>query len=428
MPFDNIILAEGCTYTSDSSVTGINNNILVCGSSGCGKTMSISEPRLIETHNSSLITTVTKRRIINKYAPMFRKRGYAVWDLDFVTSDNCTVSYDPLQYIKSNRDITFLAESIVKSNPRKENSVADPYWDEAATSLLSAEIAFTLYKNPNATFTDVLKMHDDMTFSDSGSQITTSYDSDFRMLSLSEPSSFAVTCWKTFRQLPIKTASCVFGTLNSALDTVFSSELREMMSLGKNVDFEQLASHKTVLFITTSPVNPALNSFVNMFYGHAFKQLFEFAERLPDGALPIPVHMLCDDFATGSRILNFPEYISIFREKRISVTLLLQSESQLESMYGENDATTIINNCDTYIYMGGMDLKTARNISIRLNAPIDDVLYMPIGEVAVFRRGQRPIVTKRYNITSNETFKAVTRHYEKVKASIEAQGTDQNIA
>ena len=79
-----------------------------------------------------------------------------------------------------------------------------------------------------------------------------------------------------------------------------------------------------------------------MFYAQAFKALFEYAESLPSGRLPIPVHVLCDDFATGSRILNFPEYISIFREKQISVTMLVQSESQLESMYGSDDATTII--------------------------------------------------------------------------------------
>lgn len=150
-----------------------------------------------------------------------------------------------------------------------------------------------------------------------------------------------------------------------------------------------------------------------MFYAQAFKQLFEYAESRPDGVLPIPVHVLCDDFATGSRVMNFAEYISIFREKGISVTLLLQSESQLEGMYGADDATTIINNCDSYIYLGGMDLKTAQDVSMRLNVPLDEVLYMPIGQEILFRRGQRPIVTERYNITKNAEYVRVTREYNK---------------
>ena len=412
MAMDRMILGENVIYSTDSNETGLNNNVIVCGSSGCGKTMSISEPRLLETINSSLIATVTKRRIVNKYKPVFERRGYIVEDLNFINPTESNVSYDPLQYISSYSDITFLAESIVKANPRKDKSTADPYWDEAATSLLSAEIAYILMTKEDANFSDVLELHDGIDFRESGGQIATSLDRKFEFLAEKDPSCFAVSCWKSFHQLPIKTASCVFGTLNTTIDTIFSPELRKMIAMKRKVDFEQLAAKKTVLFVSTSAVNPSLHCFINMFYAQAFKTLFEYAESLPYGRLPNPVHVLCDDFATGSRILNFPEYISIFREKQISVTMLVQSESQLESMYGSDDATTIINNCDTYLYMGGMDLKTGRSISERLNVPLEDVLYMPIGQEYIFRRGQRPIVTSRYDILENELYKRITRQYE----------------
>lgn len=412
MDMDRMILGENVIYSTDCNETGLNNNVLVCGSSGCGKTMSISEPRLLETFHSSLIATVTKRRIVNKYRPVFEQRGYIVEDLNFINPLESNAAYDPLQYIGSYSDITFLSESVVKSNPRKDKSNADPYWDEAASSLLSAEIAYILMTKENATFTDVLNLHDGIDFRESGGQIVTSLDRKFEYLAEKDPGCFAVSCWKSFHKLPIKTASCVFGTLNTTIDTIFSPELRKMIAMEKKVDFEQLATRKTVLFISTSAVNPALHCFINMFYAQAFKTLFEYAESLPSGRLQIPVHVLCDDFATGGRILNFPEYISIFREKQISVTLLVQSESQLESMYGSEDATTIINNCDTYLYMGGMDLKTGRSISERLNTPLEEVLYMPIGQEYVFRRGQKPIITTRYNIIRNEQYQQITQPYD----------------
>jgi type IV secretory pathway TraG/TraD family ATPase VirD4 len=193
---------------------------------------------------------------------------------------------------------------------------------------------------------------------------------------------------------------------------VFSPDLKGMMSKGTTIDIEKLANEKCILFICTSPVNPSLNIFADMFYSQLIKSLFEYAETKPDGRLPVPVRMFFDDFATGGRIYNFTEYISIFREKQISVMLLLQSESQLNGMYGDNNATTIINNCDTYIYLGGMDLQTARSVSERLNAPLDDVLYMPVGQEFVFRRGQRPIITERYEIYKDELFQKVNRLYE----------------
>lgn len=409
---DRIVFGENCIYSTDCKETGLNNNGIVVGPSGSGKTMSFTEACMLETFNRSLIPTVTKRRIVNKYKPLLRQRKFDVQDLDFVHPERGDIGYDPLRQVSSYQDITFLAESIVKANPRKDKSNADPYWDEAATSLLSAEIAYTLMTKDDANFSDVLDMHDHLEFRESSGQISTSYDRKFEYLAEKDPTCFAVSCWKSFQQLPIKTASCVFGTLNTTIDTIFSPELRKMMAMKRQVDFEKIGSEKTILFVTTSPVNPAIHCFVNMFYGHLFKQLFEFAEDQPDGTLPIPVHVIADDFATGSRILNFAEYISIFREKKISVTLLIQSESQLESMYGSDDATTIINNCDTYLYMGGMDIKTAQNISLRLNVPLDEVLYMPLGQEIVFRRGQRPIITSRYNILQNELYQKVTKQYE----------------
>ena len=413
MEKERVILGENCCYSSDSNETGLNNNVIVCGGSGSGKTMSIAEPRLIETKTSSLIATVSKRRIVNKYIPLFKKRGYEILDLNFVNPLESTCAYDPLEYVESYADITFLAKSIVKADQQKDHSIADPYWDEAATSLLSAEIAYTLMTKDNATFADVLKLHESIVLDEVGGMLKTSLDAKFEYIASKNPTCFAVSCWKSFKTLPIKTASCVYGTLNTTIDTIFSPEIREMIATKKKVDFEQMATKKTILFVTTSAVNPALHSLVNMFYAQAFKQLFEYAESRLDGVLPIPVHVLCDDFATGSRILNFPELISIFREKRISVTLLIQSESQLEQMYGTSNATTIINNCDSYVYLGGMDLRTAQNISWRLNAPLDEVLYMPIGQEVLFRRGQRPVITRRYDIEKNDVYQKVTADYKK---------------
>ena len=120
MNADKIILGEGAIFSSDSNITGLNNNVIVCGTSGCGKTVSIAEPRILETFNSSLIVTVTKRRLAQKYKSLFEERGYIVKDMNFADPSESNVTYDPLKYIKTFSDITFLAESVVRSNPRKE--------------------------------------------------------------------------------------------------------------------------------------------------------------------------------------------------------------------------------------------------------------------------------------------------------------------
>ncbi len=410
---DRMILGRNADFSMDSNVTGVNNNVLVVAGSGAGKTMSIIEPRLLAAEDMSLIVKVSKRSLVDKYKAMFEKKGYRFLDLNFVRPAESPVCFDPLDYLENDMDIRFLAESIVKANPSKENANADPYWDDSSISLLCAEISYVLGTMDKPTMADVISLNSRLTVTPNGDGITTSLDEEFEAFRKKTGNTFFHNNWGTFSVLPARTAGCILGVLNTTLSMVFSAELQKMFTCGEKLCLEDIAKQKTILFISASAVNPALNYFINIFFAQMFKVLFEYAEDQPDGRLPIPVSVLCDDFAVGARIQNFPEYISIFREKQISVTLLVQSESQIESIYDTQDSTTIINNCDTYVFMGSMDLQTARSISLRLNAPLDDVLYMPIGQEFIFRRGQRPLITQRYNVLQDPEYQRVTAEYEK---------------
>ena len=418
---DKVILGEGAVYSTDCQKTGLNNNVIVCGTSGCGKTMSVSEPLLLETFDKSLIATVTKRRLVHKYRGMFRSRGYSVMDLDFISPETSEYGYDPMRFVRSDADITFLAGQIVAMKADRNGHISrDPYWDHAAVSLLSAEIGYICETTKGGgSFLDVLELHDELKVMDSSirTSIQTSLDDKFEKLRndnyVSGKYRMTLSNWDSFRQMPAKTARSIYGSLNNILDSVFTPELRKMFRNSHHVNFRKLADRKSILFVSSSAVNPAIHGFVNLFYAQAFKELFEIAERRPDGMLPIPVHMLCDDFAIGGPIRGFADFISIFREKRISVTLLVQSQSQLQRIYGATDATTIINNCDTYLYMGGMDLQTVSSISERMDVPLEDILYMPVGQVIILRRGEKPVITQRYDIGQDKRYRKVTASYEK---------------
>ena len=223
---DKIILGENCEYSSDSSITNLNNNIAVVGGSGSGKTRSIVEPILLETKNASLIVVLTKRRLFKKYSELFRKRKYEVLDLNYADPVESGASFDHLAYIASYADINFVAKSIVKADPRKDSSTADPYWDEASISLLSAEMAYAMGANENATFADVLDMHSHLRIEESCGSIRTSFDAQFDALEETDPDCYAVSCWKSFCNLPIKTAGRIYSTLNTTIDTIFSPEIK----------------------------------------------------------------------------------------------------------------------------------------------------------------------------------------------------------
>ena len=164
-----------------------------------------------------------------------------------------------------------------------------------------------------------------------------------------------------------------------------------------------------MLFLTADGVDTYLNAFVNLIFEVMINQLFKCAEQYPDKKLPIPVHFIMDDFACGAKMSSFPAQISRFRSKGISSTIVLQSESQLKAIYRDYGASTIMNNCDQLIYLGGNDLETAENIAKRLDTPVKHVLSLPVGQVMIFRRGEQPIVDERYPIFDDKDFQKLMK-------------------
>ena len=239
MEADKMILGNSpkAVYSTDCSKTGVNNNVIVCAGTGGGKTMSVTEPRLLTTYDSNLIVTCTKRIIVDKYRDLFEQRGYTVMDLNFTDPENSTVTYDPMKYINTAADEKFLAEAIVGVKKDSKNSNYDPYWDDSAVALLTALITLTRSINVTPTFSDVLDMFDSLRIIGNDNNIETNLDDLFESFVTDKENQYAAACWETFRELPEKTARCVYGVLNTALNHVFSPELREMIRSKKMIDF-----------------------------------------------------------------------------------------------------------------------------------------------------------------------------------------------
>ena len=402
MEQDSMYFARDAVFTGDPEQTGLNSNVLVVAASGAGKTMSVLEPRLLHSKNDSLIVTVAKRSIVRKYSALLQKRGYRVLDLNLVNPLESSCGFDPMKYCSSCQDLMYLANSILLSNPRKEHSTADPYWDDMAAMLLTAVMELERAENPNASLSDVIGTVFSMDLLPN-STVCSGVDHRFRKPEYRNTGFFRK--WNIFRSLPQRTASCCFSALTSALNNLFSDEMLEMMRSDREaIDFSRLSTEKTVLFVTTGVADTVLTRFTALFFSLAFRTLFSVAESTPDGKLQRPVAVLYDDFgAGGCAVQSFAEILSVSREKQLSITILLQDESQLEAVYGSQTGT-IISNFDSYVFMGSNDLMTCEHIARRLSTRLEAVLYMPLGAVIVFRRGSRPLHSVRYPLTQDKLY------------------------
>ena len=413
---ERMILGNNCIYSGNPKETGLNRNVLIVGGTGSGKTVSYVEPVLMETLRvekpNNKILILTKRDLAEKYIPLYENAGFKVYDLDFSNPEKGNCCYDPLAYVKSEEDISDLCHSIVMANERKEHSMADPFWDDSSEQLLGAETGVTLMTKDNPTFADVLDLHFSLKIEESGCDINTSLDPIFRKIEKAAPDCYALTCWKTFKEAAPKTAKSIYVSMNPTL-RAFTTSIRNSMRTKPSIDFDKFSSEKSILFITTSPVKKALHGLANIYVSQVISELFTIADECETGVLQIPTDIIFDDFATGAKVSDMPEKLSICRSKGIAfLGILLQSESQLKRMYGEHESTEIIDNCDTYVFFGGNNYDTARSLSLKLNVPLDEILYLPVGRTIIFRRGQRPVFSTRYDIYNDEFYQNITQVHE----------------
>ena len=94
---NDVILAQEQYYSMDCKETLINNNVLVVGTAGCGKTRSIVSPNILQASGSYVISD-PKGLLHKKYGRYLREKGYQVKVLDFIHPE-MSAHYNFFNYI-----------------------------------------------------------------------------------------------------------------------------------------------------------------------------------------------------------------------------------------------------------------------------------------------------------------------------------------
>lgn len=414
---DKVILAKNIIIDSELGHTRPNDNQMVFGGTGSGKSMSIVLPTLCHMKDSSLIGTFAKRSIVDKAVSYLKTKGYKslVWDLGIPSKGNPVP--DPLSYVSSDDDVQELAKQIANGNPEYQRATNfDPWWRDATESLLVFLIYYVLMTEEHPSTKRVIELFNKLEIKEDGRGISTSLDAQYEWLKSKAPDSIAVAKFRSFAQLPYATAGCVLGDAEKAIQNMFPVSIQSAMSEDAYVDFKDFATNRTAIFIITSPVRTVQYAFSNLLFSLAIRSLMEFAETQKDNHLPRDVKLVFDDFSCGFAIQNYEKSISTFRAAGISSLMLCQSLSQLDATYGQENATVILDNCASLVYLpGGMNQQTAAYIAKMLDLPLNDVMFMPMGNVVVFQSGQQPVIAPRY-----ETLKDPL--YQKLMAAGEEKG------
>lgn len=385
------VLASNINITNDTRVSGCNNNDLIIGSSGCGKTGGYVIPN-IQNITGSMIISDTKGQLERRFKKELINKGYDVYTIDLVNMSN-SWSFNPMQYIRQYDDGTYYEKDILSLAKLLTPSMShnDPFWDKAATSYIAFLLSYCLEAEPeeNHTLIHVANLH-------------RSYSQDLGELSFAywvENHKDSYAAKKYFEFLSVKSAektlSSIFAFANVFLEPFSFKESQSLFGRENAFDLKVLGRKKSVLFLNVSDTDRAFDNIANILYSQALQVLCQEADSKPNGRLDVPVRIIMDDYAAGSTIPDFDKVISVIRSRDISVSLILQSLSQLESLYNKSASLTIINNCDHILYMGSQDLNTANFISSRAYKTPETILTMPRDTMCLLTAGEKAIFTKK---------------------------------
>ncbi len=390
---NDVILAENQYYSMDDYRTRCNNNVIVVGAPGCGKTTGIVEPNILQAYGSYIVSD-PKGRLYRKYANYLKKKGYNVHVLDMTQPDRSS-HYNPFYFLHTTQDAVRMAYAI--SYQKNMVSREDPFWDQASTLLISSLIDYLKkYCAPKYHTLHNLALLISMCYVSDTTQKST-VDTMMEELGETEPDCFAVNQYKKFRSSPAKTLQSILITADTKMAGLDMPELNKMTG-SCDIDFKHMGNKATAVFVVISDTDRSMDSIANLFFTQAFQELCSYADKeCTDGRLPVPVRFIMDDFATNICIDEYPRIASCIRSRGISSMIILQSEGQLRGAYA-NEAETILASADTYVYMGGNDIETAKSVAVRADLPVQDILAQPIGYTRIFRRGSRAVYARNFDL------------------------------
>lgn len=419
----NLIMSDHLTRPANSRNLIGNNNIMVVGGAGTGKSRFFIKPNVLQM-NCSYVITDPSGEMIYSLGHVLETHGYRIkiFNISDMSHSNC---YNPLHYIRDEAGVKMLIECLI-NNTTQGKGGGDQFFTDAEKLLYSACIFYLLEHEPNEAkqnFAEVITMINKAQIDETGkSKEASPLDEMFEPL---PDDDLAKKYYRSFSQAAGKTLKSIVISCVTRLQPFLTPQVVNLTSTD-TLELETIGNQKTALFIITPQADRTYSFLASMLYSQLFETLYHIGEsqKANGGSeqLHIPVRCMMDEFANIGEVPEFPSKLSTMRKYNISASIVLQDIAQIEAMY-KDDWKTLVGNCSTYVFLGTQEPNTLKYFSDMLgqktirtqgesssnkggsksyNATGRAVLTtselgrLPPDECVVFTQNQRPVKDKKY--------------------------------
>ena len=378
---------------------------------------------------------------------LLQRGGYKIKVLNTINFQK-SMHYNPFAYLHSEKDILKLVNALIMNTKGDGEKSGEDFWVKAERLLYCALVGYIWYEAPDEemNFNTLLELINASEAREDDEEYQSPVDLLFADLEERAPDHFAVKQYRKFRLAAGKTLKSILISCGARLAPFDIKELRDLMAYD-DLELDTLGDRKTALFIILSDTDDSFAFVAAILYTQLFNLLCDKADDKYNGKLPVHVRFLLDEFANIGQIPRFERLIATIRSREISASIILQSQSQLKTIY-KDAAEIILDNADSTLFLGGRG-KNAKDISDNLGRETidsfntsenrgreksyglnyqklgkelmtqDEIAVMDGGKCILQLRGVRPFFSDKYDITKHPNYKYLSDFDKKNAFDIE---------
>lgn len=361
---NNMILTQTVRLNLNGRITKRNNNVLVVGGSGSGKSRFFVKPNILQA-NCNYVVTDPKGELLASTGKSLENKGYDVKIFNLIDMRK-SCCYNPFEYVRDDLGVLTMINCLIRNTTPPGQSTSDPFWEKSETALLQALCFFLIKHRPKEehNFTNVMKLLRAAEVDEVNPNKKSKLDLIFDQVAIKDPDCISLKQYQTFKMGAGRTLKGILISCSVRL-TVFNLKAIENLTGRDNIKLEELGSNKpTALFVIIPTADSTYNFLVSMMYSQLFETLYHKCETAEGGFEPCPRHIrfLLDEFVNIGQVPEFTKKLSTMRQYEISCSIILQNLAQIKTLY-KDDWETIVGNCDSFLFLGGQEYSTLDYIS-----------------------------------------------------------------
>lgn len=334
-------------------IDGRSNHSIIIGSTGSGKTQSVTLPmlELARISNESVVVHDCKSELYDRTKDDFEKDGYNVIKINFDDPRGCNYwnPFDLIKKIYNDGNVDKATELIEELGFYLLNDIndknGDPFWINSAINYFTGITLYTLLNDEEFNLKKIMENN------------SLAQEESEEFLKRIEKNSHIYLNLVGVLKAPTETRGSIFAVFNQKIKMYISKENLTNMMLKSDFDIAKVGSDKTIIYIISG------NSYNSEHLLPILISQIYFARDEYENGSNRRINMILDEFSNLYPIKNFPKMLNYSRGLNIIFTIMIQGFNVLKNIYGKEEAEMIKFSCSNILYLLSKDLETLEEIS-----------------------------------------------------------------